>query len=448
MVNQPNSQPWWTRTNKETLDDRVKAVQNVSDPTIMSDDVQRWSKIALYALLAFTTLLSGASYFKFFEKSFGFETALIMAFLLACVIEFGKNWGFLKVLRIPFFLGWRYVSAEVHNTIMWVFLLFLSAVTFAASIYNSTQGAHQLSLLLSHERTYQAFTPNTAAIDAQISALQNQDGELKLKLKNGRTNWAAQPIKAENAKTLASLQQQREATIAQQRADWEKQSSIQEQQNNFSANSLLAVGGWVELLQLILSFVRVSAERSLDKTAAQRRQQAPYPTGTGNSHHPHHNGKPNHVINEAQPQRYYFNRTSPSGNVQAALDQQPLFQTDDEKGVSHLSQTVTHQNDANAGNAADDALKLAEKEIRGWAANFNSQKHKDSTVSENINRRLDELLTRIKLPGFVPTYPAWLKFYTYINGTLFPMLDVKGWPYEWKNSFLRNLYERRPQQPA
>lgn len=441
MVNAQNSQPWWTRTNKETLDDRVKAVQNVSDPTIMSDDVQRWSKIALGALLAFTTLLSGASYFKFFEKSFGFEAALVMALLLAGVIEFGKNWGFMKVLRIPFFLGWRYVSAEVHNTIMWVFLLFLSVVTFAASIYNSTQGAQQLSLLLSHERTYQAFTPNTAAIDTQIETLQKADNDLgAIKRKNGRTNWAIQPMKAENAKTLASLQQQRETVIAQQRADWEKQAAIQEQQNNFSANSLLAVGGWVEFLQLILMFVRASAERSLDKTAAQRQQQVPYHTGNGQ---PHTNGHTHQPIHNAG-QRYYFNRPSPTGNVESSWHRQPLWP--DENTVSQPSQTVTQQNTSTVASQANAVLQLAEKRIRGFAANFDSRQRNNQTVAENIHRILDETGAAIRQPGFMPTYAVWAKFYNYVQGDLFPMLDVKGWPYPVKNVFVANLYHVRPQE--
>lgn len=423
MANTPNSQAWWTRINKETLDDRVKAVQNVSDPTIMSDDVQRWSKIALLVLLAFTTLLSGASYFKFFEKSFGFYTALIMALLLACIIEFGKNWGGLKVLRIPFFLGWRYVSAEVQNTIMWVFLLFLSVVTFAASVYNSTQGAHQLSLLLSHERTYQSFAPNTAAIDAQIADLQQKDGALNLKRKNGRTDWAAQPIKEGYAKTIASLQQQRETTIAQQRADWEKQSSIQEQQNNFSANSLLAVGGWVELLQVILMFVRVSAERSLDKTATQRRRDTfqpmqPYPTGNGHSS----------TVNEVPEQRYYFNRNSPTGNVvEAILNQQPISNTH-ENTVSQSSHTVTQINDGDGGNYADDVLRLALTRLQGHAANFDRKHGKNSTTADNIHQILDETLHKMK-GTFHPGEQMHGRFSAYVLNTVFPLLLEKEFPY-------------------
>jgi len=432
MSTHANSQPWWRRTNKETLADRVKAVQNVNDPTIMADDVQRWSKIVLLALLGFTTLLSAASYLKFFEKAFGFHLALIMALTLACVIEFGKNWGFLRVLRIPFFQGWSYVWAEVANTVMWVFLLLLSLVTFSASVYNSTQGAKQLSLLLSHERTYSAFSPNTAEIDAQITKLQVEDDKLgDIKRKNGKTNWAIQPMKAENSKTLASLQEQRRVIIEKQRADWESQDAIRTQQNAFSANSLLAVGGWVELIQLILMFVRVAAEKSLDKTATER-------SATTSKPYQSTNGREAPIHNESG-QRFYFTRISPTGDVQAAptptdaLTPQPLFE-DDEISVSQSPPTVTQTNVAGSVNYADDVLRLAMTRLQGFAANFDGKHRNNATVSENVNRILDETLVKMKGEGFSPSRAVYLKFYGYII-TLFIAINEKGWPYERQATF-------------
>lgn len=429
MSNQPNPQPWWARTNKETLYDRVKGVQNVSDPTIMSDDVQRWSKIALYALLCFTTLLSGASYFKFFEKSFGFEAAIVMATLLACIIEFGKNWGGLKVLRIPFFLGWRYVSAEVQNTIMWVFLLFLTAVTFTASVYNSTQGAKHLSLLLSHERTYKTFTPNTADIDGQIYSLQKEDESLgSIRRKNGKTNWAIQPMKEQNAKTLLSLQQQREALIAQQRADYEKQDAVQSQQNQFSANSLLAVGGWVELLQIILLFVRVSAERSLDKTASNRRQQAPYPTG--------YRQQP--IYNHHQVQNTGMGFFWPGyGQPKDSLDKQPLWHN--ENTVPQSPQTVPQQNELSY---ADTVLEICRQACQRDIANFHNRQAKPATVANRIHAALNSCYGAMLKGGatFDPSYQVGLKLYSYLQDTIFPTLDQVGFPFEGETMFLERLY--------
>lgn len=428
MSNHQKSQAWWVRTNKETLDDRVKAVQNVNDPSIMSDDVQRWSKVALFALLAFTTLLSGASYLKFFEKSFGFEIALIMALLLACVIEFGKNWGFLRVLRIPFFQGWNYISSEVANSIMWFGLLLLSVVTFAASVYNSTQGAKHLSLLLSHERSYKEFSPNTQVIDAQIIALQQADADLgNIKRKNGKTNWAIQPMKAENAKTLASLQQQRETSITQQRADWEQQMAVADSQNKFSAGSLLAVGGWVELLQIILMFIRVAAERSLDKTATDRRAQTfpPYQPHNGNG--------------TTRPPQYSPQNHSPIGFFWQGYGETTPRVTDCyddplETSVSQSPLPVSQILGEEDGDHADDVLLLAMKRLKGFDDNFDQKHRKNETVRQNIHDILDAVLFKMK-GTFRPSADVHAKFSAYVLDELFPLLHEKGFRYPRQTPF-------------
>lgn len=444
MSNQTKLQPWWHRTNKETLADRVKAVQNVNDPSIVSDDVQRWSKIILIVLLTFTTLLSTASYLKFFERSFGFALALILALMLAGIIEFGKNWGTLRCLRIPFFQGWNFVWSEVSNTVMWVGLVLLSIVTFAASIYNSTQGAHQLSLLLSHERTHTTFQPNTADIDRQIDAAEKRIADNRATRWKGTTTVDAQRSIKTETKNIASLQEQRAASIQSQRADYEKEAGIKDQQNTFSANSLMAVGGWVELIQLVLLFLRVSAERSMDKTASDRSQTQPRAITLQNGQTAH--------INNSSERRVYFTRSSPTGNVVPSptptndLSRQPLFPTDTENTVSQFQPTVSQQNGTDMTNQADAVLKLAEKELRGWVANFGRKDGKDSNVSSNVNRILTRTANDVRQKGFHPTREVWLKFYTYIQGDLFPLLNLKGWPYEFERQFVADVYRIRPEE--
>lgn len=405
----------------------MKAVQNVNDPTIVSDDVQRWSKVALFALLAFTTLLSAASYLKFFEKSFGFNLAFVMALLLACIIEFGKNWGTLKVLRIPFFQGWRFVSSEVSNTVMWLGLVLLAIVTFSASVHNSTRGAHQLSLLLSHERTHTNFKPNTADIDGQIAAAEKRISESRATRWKGTTTVESQRTIRRETSVLEGLQRQRETAIQQQRADWEKQDAIRERQNNFSANSLLAVGGWVELLQLILMFVRVAAERSLDKTASERKASAPphQHTAASNGQQHKHNGQAAH--NET-----FFNRQE-DGSVRSALptyalSSQPLFHDDTKTPVSQSPQTVTQIKSAEAGDHADDVLKLALTRLQGHAANFDRKHGKNETTAANIHEILDKTLYKMK-GTFRPSVEVHARFSAYILDALFPLLHEKGHPY-------------------
>jgi hypothetical protein len=451
MANEPKSQPWWKTTNPQTLDDRVQAVQNVNDPTIMSDDVLRWSKVALYALLLFTTILSGFSYFKFFEHSFGPNIAAAMAILLACIIEFGKNWGGLRVLRIPFFHGWGHIYSTVSATIMWAGLLALAVVTFSASVYNSTKGAEQLSLLLGHEKNRTVFEPNTADIDAQIAATEKRIEENRaVKWKGTTTVDAQRTIKAES-RNLNSLQAQRETRIQQQRADYEKESGIKDSQNQFTAGSLLAVGGWVELLQVILMFVRVSAERSLDKTGAARRTTTPPPPNSNGQ--TTQNGAYKVAQNKAGSIGFYWDGYgSPSP--------QPLF---DPKTVPQSPTTVAQQKepgnrdvqderqkivDQITADYADSVLKVCKDAVQRDLSNFQNRQASQATVSRRINTALDECRQAMMKTGFEPTYRRSLEMHAFVQDKVWPTLNTVGWPYDHEKFFMQWLVHRMNEAKA
>lgn len=422
-------------------------MQNVNDPTIVADDVLVYARFAITALLAFTTLLSGLSYFRFFETSFGWA-ALPMALLLACVIEFGKNWGTLKVLRIPFFNGVLHIGSGAGVFFMWFGLLALSVTTFAVSVKNSTNGAHQLSLLLSHERTSTAFSPNTQHLDAQIASLQKSDAELgSLKRPNGKTNWGVQPIKADNAKAIASLQSQREQMVKQQRADYEKQVSIQDNQNQFSAESIMLVGGWVEFLQFILLLIRVAAERSLDRTAMER--SVTRATNTLNA--PHSNGRHPHPIQNQHPIGFYW----PNYGASAAFEPQPLFPTAEKvsESVPQTQQSVPQTNTMAATTHADSVLELCRQAVQRDMANFDNRHANTATVAQRIHAALEKTYAPLKETDFKASYEVGLRLYSYLQGTVWPRLNVIGHPYSNQAFFTERLYsafapQKKETQPA
>lgn len=432
MANSPNLQPWWVRTNKETLGDRVRKVQNINDPTIISDNVQRYSTIALWFALAFTVLVSFFSYYKFFITSFGMA-ALPMAALLAVLIEFGKNWGTLTMLRIPFFLGWRAVSTTVSGTVMWTGLVALSCVTFGVSIYNSTMGFEQLSLMLSREKTERVFSPNTADVDAQIQAAEKRISDNRATRWKGTTTVDAMRAIKSETRTLETLQRQREAAVQQQRADFERGVSITDGQNQFSAKSLLKVGGWIELMQIVLMFMRISAERSLDQTAQERSQQH---NPTQRQQTPHYNG---------QPQNTYFNR-QPDGQVRNALsDRHPLFvpHAPTENTVSQPPFTVSQSDAETPGNGSDAILQLAMKRLKGFYANFDQRHRNNETVSGNINQILEDTFLSMQQPGFSPSRQQMIDFYKYLVEIL-PALEKRGWPYERGTAMARYVLDNTP----
>lgn len=424
MVNSAETQiPWYRRTTRKTLQERVKAVQNVNDPTIVADDVQRWSTRFIWLLLAFTTLLSGFSYYRFFEPSFG-VLSIFMAIALAVTIEFGKNWGFLKVLRIPFFMGWKHIQSEAEETIMWVGLLLLSIATFSASVYNSTHGAHQLSLLLGHERNLSEFKPNTAEIDAQIAATQSSMKENRAIKWQGVVTYNAQKAIQKESGVLDKLQAQRAATIDQQRKDWETQQTIKENQNAFSANSLLVVGGFVELIQVLLMFMRVASERSLDKVASERdfeelKSQRPEAFQSNGIPHGGHGVNPRaNPVQNSSPIGFYWPNygTTPAPQV---------------PGVSHQGQGVSRQN-------SDDILRLARKDFGSWAGNIGSRKHAPANCSAHIHRILDGLRDNMRQTGFAPSSRVAIESYDYFARKL-SELDIAGWPYDHKDLILEEL---------
>jgi hypothetical protein len=264
----PPNTPWWSRTNKGGLDDRIRRIQTVNDPTSSADEMLRWSKIIMVVLLTFTGALGALSYFRFFGMSFHPYLAAALAITLTGVIEWGKNKASLWVLRIPFFQGWRHISAEVHNSLIWIGLLLIAALTFGMSAYNSTQGAKQVSLLLSHEKNHRPYAPNTSELDAQIAATQQTITNAPTVTRKGKRYYQSKETVSSAQRTVENLQGQRQASMAAQRTDWEAQNSRQQQQGQYGAGMVLAAGGWVEALQLIFLLLRVSCERALDKKQA------------------------------------------------------------------------------------------------------------------------------------------------------------------------------------
>jgi hypothetical protein len=291
-------------------------VQRLNDPGTHADELLGISKWAIRGLLIFTGLLGGISYFKNFSQSLPFEVAVLLALVITAMIEVGKNYYFTWTIRIPFFQGFGHIWKAPANTIIWIGMMAITGVTFAMSVYNSTIGGEQLALMLSHEKQAQNFAPVTSKIDTMIADAR------KAQVEHGKSNWkgrltpdAIRAIKSES-RTIEALQRQRETSIQQQRADWEKQVSIQEGHASFAAKLVMASGGWVELLQALLMLVRVACEKTLDGRLA-----SPTPSSNGgigfrqNPVFAAENGQGSQTAERRYPG---FNVDQQSGNVRSA----------------------------------------------------------------------------------------------------------------------------------
>ena len=441
MHNAPNNMPVWSRDREKSMRNRIQKIQTLNDPTTSVDEILFYAKIILYVLLAYSAMLGYFCYYKNFSQSFPFYAAVFMSLALPLAIEFGKNYCVTWAIRKPFFSGFAPLFARWSSLIMFVALAAVGVATFIMSIRNSTTGAHQLSSMLSHERNASVFTPDTRTIDDQITATQRSiDDNRGIKWK-GTVTYQAQKAIQSQTKALNQLQEQRAAAIHQQRADWEKSQGIKESQGNYVAELVLASGGWTELLQFLLMFLRVACEKSLDN-------RLPSPTPQPSTQN---NGFSQFTPSTGAEHQTFFNRR-PNGQVRSALsDPHPLFSDGNHDPFFTVSQSppaVTQHNGDGSANYADDVLRLAETRIRGFYANFGRKGGKDSTVSENINRILDETLEKMQGPHFQPSRGQAAKFYAY-TVDLFRGLNEKGWPYDRQTALGQYALSKIPdRQPA
>lgn len=440
MQNHANPQeirPFWAKDRAETLRARIEKINKLNDPTTNADEILRWGKVFLFALLGYSALLGFFCYYKNFSKSFPQEVAIVLSIILPCAIEFGKNYCSTWAIRQPFFHGFPSIFASKAKTFIFAGLALIGVATFVMSIRNSTVGSQQLSLMFSHERNASVFTPDTRVIDEQIAATQssiNDNRNIKWK---GTVTYQAQKSIQSQTKALTTLQSQRQEAIQQQRADWEKDQSYKTEQAGGVAALVLASGGWVELLQFLFLFLRVACEKLLDNrlprtedvAAAFNYQRAGSLQQRPETHYP--------TVENSR--LIYFNRVEDTGQVLPTT----------ENTVSHRDTPVSQHADMPAVNTVDHVLKLAEKELRGHHANFNVRGRKDSTVSANINRILDETqnnLVQYQLAGMQPTRDQAIRFYTYITGDLFPSLNTRGWPYQGDVVFAKLMFGMIPEK--
>lgn len=269
--------------------------------------------------------MSAFSYYYNFEVSFGSTLSMVFAASLAIAIEFGKNRAAVWALRTLFFSS-DTLKRSAASFFIFCGVLSVAVVTYYMSYTNSTKGAQQVSLLLASEKTRADFTPNTADIDAQITAAQG-----RIAKNNGNTYkkkvavWSQQSNIQESA-TISELTKQRAETIAQQREDYLKRESEKNANHNQAAGLLLAAGGWVELLQALLTLIMVACEKKLLDNLESQRIPSDYfdtrpPTPNGKNHHNFDNVRTN-----GAPQNVYtpagFKQGYQSGNPPEILFKQ------------------------------------------------------------------------------------------------------------------------------
>lgn len=392
---------WWSREKRDHLPDRIKAIQRTNDPTTYADEILSIVRIVMPVLLIATGLLGAMSYWKFFSMSFPAEVSFFLAAVLTVIIELSKLKGSLWSLRIPMFHGRAYIGRSPANTLIWLGCLVLAVIGFTMSVKNSTQGGEQLALLMAQEKNERPFIADTKTIDEQITLLhQANTNAPTVKWKGKMYYQDAKSVRA-NAQSIESLQRQREEAVKMQRADWEKSSAIKEGQTNWAARLVLASGGWLEGIQLVLILIAVACERVLDGRNAPAIQSSVQNIDTKTS-----------IKTPIQPQPIGFS-VGQDGNVRRA---------ERENTVTHLPNAVTQQSDMAAIFAPEEALRWFETELRREPSNLRNKFANRETVVQRIHTKLGRAQMYISAVDAIPQDAA-TRFEMYLKDDLFPEID-------------------------
>lgn len=445
------------RKTKEQYDEYLLTLRN--DNT-NADEAAIWIKFILYVLTAFVVYLGFNYYLSTFSEMLPPLPATAFALLLPIVIEVGKLKLVTKAFR-SISLGW--IDQGPAKSFFWGIVLVIGGGCFWWSYTISTGGIKEVAKQSAETKNRQAELSTliggaTSDIDKQIAALQQSNTDAgSLKTKKGKTNWGAQPILADNAKSLASLQEQRRTIVEQTTAEYNDRKTDNQTKVSAWASFIERFGGWGEIGSLfcliaLAVFERILRDHNLADAAQENTQEEPLPYfRNGNIKHQsahegiNTNGQQRHTENNTA-QRYYFNRPSPTGNVQSALDLQPLWKEPKET-VPQSENTVPQPN---AFNPADAVLELCRQNIQREMSNFRNTQAKKESVARRISEHLDMAFIAMRSEAFAPSYTVGVRLYAYLQDEVFPVLNSICHPYLKDDDFIKLLYERfKPQeQPA
>ena len=424
----------------------VEMLLSLRNDKTNADEAVIFVKIIMWGLTTFMVYLGFEYYSKTFAEMFSPEAALVFAISLPAVIEIAKIKLIGKFFRAWFF-GWIGTKQHWSAVLYWLIIGTIGISAFWWSYTISTGGIREVAKQNAETKNRQCelhlqISTATAGVDAQIYALQKSNEDAgSLKNKRGRTNWASQPILSSNAQSLSYLFAQKEQIAKQVTENYQKTEGDVKIKVSAWAQFIERFGGWGELGVFICLCAVAFFERRLyeaNKDAVKEAENelskmsvAASPPSSPPPPHQHNGNSHQHQAYQNKGRFTYFNRQQ-DGAVRSALEKEDA--QPDKIPVSQFQEPVTQSDDPVAGNYADDVLKLAEKKLRGFSANFGRKWGYDDTVARNIHDILDQTLYKMK-GTFRPSAEVHAKFSAYVLDTLFPLLLQKGFVYPKQTRF-------------
>ncbi len=424
MANLPNSQPWFQNAPGKGMQDRLKAIHEMRDPGTFADEILIGGRMLFILSLLFTGALCFFSYQFFLERFLSPEAATLAAIAVTILIEYGKKRIGMSALRMPFMHGWRYIFSTPENTGVFVGAAVFALVIFSVSVYNSTNGAARYAQQQSEVKTESVFTPNTKVLDEQIAAAREAVKNAPKATWKGKEYYQDKKSVRAAEQTILSLSSSREKEVALQREDFERSRDRNDTNNAHSGQIALRIGGWLELIQVILMLLMASCERVLDRRN---------PASSANSPTPPANGK----IGFQQAGNLAVNQTP---NQQKPTDELPQRQpigfhrySAQPSGVDHpvaqSPQPVPQENKLLTNKEANDAIRYQLSCLKKEPSNFGNKHAQPATVAKRVHVILDKTKHTLKWSEGCD-YKLLEEYANYFDQKISQHLEDCGMPYD------------------
>lgn len=415
MVNQSQTaknNAWWYGMFGSG-DDRTKKIASYRSPKTRADEFLFYAP-ALQVLLAVWCLYLGfASYEKFFSHSFAPKVAFVGALLLCIVIEFGKLKMGGYVFQKLFLEGTAGLRKSPAESIVWLMAVLFSVATFTMSVINSTAGAHSLAEVNGIQATTETFVPNTAELDAKILAVEERIQANRNTKWKGTTTVFAQKSNVSEAKTLESLQNQRDQLVTIQAEEYKRRVALNDQKTATGANMLMAAGGWVEALQVILLIMVAACMGIVDQVIKEESAKTGTQFTTLSNPNQRTNGTPqyNNTADHHQTIGFRWNGYG---------DTQP-------KSVAQFTPSVPQ---TNAAAGSDQIILWCKDVVQKNLPHFERKDADNESVARRIHTTFDKTIESIQAPGFNPSKKVVDDFIVFLKNKAVPTLNKYGKPYQ------------------
>lgn len=405
---------WRNKRAQDLSNAEVNKITSLRNDKTHADEALWITRIILFIVTAFTAYCGFLFYQSTFGRIFSHTATMLAAIALAIITEMAKIFLTHRALRSIFF-GWIFKS--FWNLGGWTFIGLLGLGAFLWSVNISTDGMEMMTreiteLSTPKDNLSEAIAGATAGIDAQIQQASVTQSEAFGTKWKGTTTVRAQKIAETTAKSIASLQQQRQTIVDQVTADHKTAGATRAENISNWAYWIERYGGYMELVAALALLAVVFFERRLVAENMNVGNDTPTP--------PAYNAPP-------QPRP----AGAPLNGNSGPLSESPLFNNSGAIPVRD-SPALSGTNGRQSGGSDGDFIRLRLKGLKGWDDNFGKPGNKSETVAQNMCRILNEIGVQMASPDFRPDDNSVQDLLSYITDTGYPTLHEHGYNYKYE----------------